>query len=190
MAARSSTPRKALAGNNKTAPKGRANIGLDGQVAIRNPAQTESGLKTGTKGQISQMQDIAELERRITAAIERITKGVDRLAAERPDTGAEFAQLTEALEEERMTNAQLNERIRVLRDRLAANAGPEAPAADTETLSKRIAAQDEELATLRRVLAEAGKEIAALRAARAAEAAELAEIKAALDPLIAEAPHA
>lgn len=165
-------------------------FGLDGPFAIRNPAQNECGPKTKTKGQVSQMQDIAELERRITAAMERITKGVDRLATDTPDGGADLASLTEALDEERMTNAQLNERIRVLRDRLAANAGPEEPAADAAALTARIAAQDEELATLRRVLAEAGKEIASLRAARAAEAAELADIKAALDPLIAEAPHA
>ena len=52
----------------------------------------------------------------------------------------------------------------------------------------------DELATLRRVLAEAGREIASLRAARTAEAEELADIVTALDPLVTaaspEAPHA
>lgn len=138
------------------------------------------------------MQDIAELERRITAAMERITNGVDRLSAAGPSaaSGAEITRLTEALDEERMANAQLNERIRVLRERLTGHAATEDPAPEAEALTARIAAQDEELGTLRRVLAEAGKEIAALRAARTAEAAELADITAALEPLVQEASHA
>jgi chromosome segregation ATPase len=135
------------------------------------------------------MQDIAELERRITAAMERITKGLDRLAGAEPaGDAAEIARLGEALDEERMTNAQLNERIRVLRDRLGG--GADATEAQMAELTSRLAAQDEELSTLRRVLGEAGKEIAALRAARASDAAELADITAALDPLLTEARHA
>ena len=76
------------------------------------------------------MQDILELERRITAAIERITYGVERLSGAAVPAGASgpalsgegeaaarIAHLTEALDEERMTNAQLNERLRVLREK-------------------------------------------------------------------------
>lgn len=148
------------------------------------------------------MQDIVELERRITAAMERITRRVESMASEGADgpIGAleEVARLNEALDEERMANAQLNERIRVLRDREAARAAAEPPAApapgpeaaDLADLQAQLAAQSDEIATLRRVLGEAGKEIAALRAARAAEAAELAEVVAALDPLVTEANHA
>lgn len=154
------------------------------------------------------MQDILELERRITAAMERITYGVERLAsgsaaagpdavgagaagaeAASGDAAARIAHLTEALDEERMTNAQLNERLRVLRDK--AGQGADEEVAD---LQAKLAAQADELATLRRVLAEAGREIASLRAARTAEAEELAEIVTALDPLVTaarlEAPHA
>lgn len=154
------------------------------------------------------MQDILELERRITAAMERITYGVERLAsgsagaglgavgagaagaeAASGDAAARIAHLTEALDEERMTNAQLNERLRVLRDK--AGQGSDEAVADLQT---KLAAQADELGTLRRVLAEAGREIASLRAARAAEAEELAEIVIALDPLVTaaspEAPHA
>lgn len=150
------------------------------------------------------MQDILELERRITAAIERITYGVERLSgatgapgqaggaalgAADGEAAARIAHLTEALDEERMTNAQLNERLRVLREK-GGQGGAEAVA----DLEAKLAAQGEEIATLRRVLAEAGREIATLRAARAAEAEELAEIVTALDPLVAaaspEAPHA
>lgn len=143
------------------------------------------------------MQDIAELERRITAAMERITQGVDRLAGTAAPAGEadEIARLNEALDEERMANAQLNERVRVLRERLVAGAGQgetvaEAADAAHAELTAKLSAQEEELATLRRVLGEAGKEIASLRAARAAEAAELAEITAALEPLVTEAQHA
>ena len=139
------------------------------------------------------MQDIVELERRITAAMERITKGAERLldGAAVGDEAARIAHLTEALDEERMTNAQLNERLRVLRD--APTAAPNAvaaadPAEDSSAelaaLQAQLAGQSDEIATLRRVLAEAGREISALRAARADEAEEAAEILAALDPLV------
>jgi septal ring factor EnvC (AmiA/AmiB activator) len=83
----------------------------------------------------------------------------------------------------------LNERLRVLREK--AGQGSDEVVAD---LQAKLATQADELATLRRVLAEAGREIASLRAARTAEAEELAEIVTALDPLVtaasSEAPHA
>jgi chromosome segregation ATPase len=142
------------------------------------------------------MQDITELERRITAAMERITRRVETLATEAQNGSGEdgpigaleeVARLNEALDEERMTNAQLNERLRALRDK-------EAQAAPAPELQAQLDAQADEIATLRRVLAEAGREIATLRAARASEAAEAAEILAALDPLVSaettEPPHA
>jgi septal ring factor EnvC (AmiA/AmiB activator) len=141
------------------------------------------------------MQDIVELERRLTAALGRIDAGIARLTVETADEGqagpadaGEIARLTEALDEERMANAQLNERLRVLKAREDADAGESH--AETEELKAQLAGQADEIATLRRVLAEAGKEIASLRAARAAEAAELAEVVAALDPLVEEAEHA
>ena len=154
------------------------------------------------------MQDIVELERRITAAMQRITHGVERLAAQKAggdqvdptqghdDQADEIARLSDALDEERMTNAQLNERLRVLHDKLDSGAPSvsDAIAADPGPLHAQMAEQADEIATLRRVLAEAGKEIASLRAARALEAVELGEIVGALDPLIRtaqmETPHA
>lgn len=76
------------------------------------------------------MQDIAELERRITAALERIGAGLDRAMAAPPPpppppviavptTGSE-ALLRAELDEERMLNAQLQERIKVVAAREAA----------------------------------------------------------------------
>ena len=120
------------------------------------------------------MQQIAELERRITAALERIGQGVEGLTAARNTPSAmlpegDFAKLNDALDEERMANAQLNERLRVHRDREA-------------NLAAQVADLTEQIAACR-------TEIAALHQARGAEASELADILAALTPLIEEATH-
>ena len=164
------------------------------------------------------MQDIAELERRITAALERIGQGVARLVTA-PETElpasmaeAELARLTEALDEERMANAQLNERLRVVRDKDAGEkqaletqaaeltAQLEAQSVDLNRLRRTVDQLNSELADLRD-MAQMGvtepehinkamlAELMALRAARASEAEELAEIVTALNPLIAEARH-
>ena len=167
------------------------------------------------------MQQIAELERRITAALERIGRGVETLAAPKAvpqggvqDAGladhAEIARLSEALDEERMANAQLNERLRVLRDKdNEAQAGVAARLAES---GSQIDAYGAELTRLRRTViqlnGELGKlreaaangvaepqlinramlaELEAMRSSRASEAAELADIVAALNPLIEEA---
>jgi uncharacterized protein (DUF885 family) len=184
-------------------------------------------MKKRSKGQ--GMQQIAELERRITAALERIGRGVETLAAPKAaheggvheggaqDAGAPFAadhaeiaRLTEALDEERMANAQLNERLRVLRDKDSeSQAGMAARLAES---GNQIDLYGAELTRLRRTViqlnGELGKlreaaasgvaepqlinramlaELEAMRGSRASEAAELADIVAALNPLIEEA---
>ncbi|GLS87781.1 hypothetical protein GCM10010873_27550 [Cypionkella aquatica] len=144
------------------------------------------------------MQDITELERRITAALERIGRGVESLSAAVPMPSdnptamlpeSDFAALSEKLDEERMLNAQLQERLRAvhLKDE-----------AEKAALTAQIAALTAELSELRD-LAENSviepeyinqslqSELDALRAARASEAEELSEIIAALNPLIEEA---
>ncbi len=70
------------------------------------------------------MSEIDELQRRITAAMDRIGQGVETLAA-RPVTPAapavaqtdpqEILDLRQALEDERNANAQLEERVRSVR---------------------------------------------------------------------------
>lgn len=73
------------------------------------------------------MQEIAELERRITAALARIGAGLDRVVAtpppppviSAPTTGSD-ALLRAELDEERMLNAQLQERIKMITAREAA----------------------------------------------------------------------
>lgn len=164
------------------------------------------------------MQDIAELERRITAALERIDRGVAGLVAPALATDSptaflpesDFAKLNEDLDEERMLNAQLNERLRVVNEKH----GSEKLALTSEIsdLNAQLSEQASELANLRdtviqltndlddlRSMAERGvtepefinhtlqTELEAMRAARAAEASELSDIVAALTPLVAEA---
>ena len=164
------------------------------------------------------MQQIAELERRITAALERIGRGVDGLAAApSPILGIDpedVARLNEALDEDRMANAQLSERLRAVRDkeaegRAALNARiadltrqDEERGAELNRLRRTVAHLTGEISALREAAQDALPdpslinrallaELEALRATRAAEAAELADIVAALNPLIEEArPHA
>jgi len=158
------------------------------------------------------MQDIAELERRITAALERIASGLDRspvVPQSASDPTEDLARLSEMLDEERMANAQLAERLRVVRDKEARlRSGLEEQIAD---LMRQLDAQGLELSRAHRTMVQQGGqlrslreaaeaqvtdpalinrtmevEMEALRATRGAEVAELEDILAALDPLIAE----
>ena len=158
------------------------------------------------------MTDIAEFERRITAAMDRIskrvTRGVDPNQVIWDD--AAVANLQDQLDEERSTNARLVEELR------AARAAPK-PAAP-EDLSLRVADLTRQLdvqglelqrmrktaiqlrETLRAILEAQPKdavdahlinksmlaELDALRATRATETAEIDEILAELAPLIEE----
>lgn len=166
------------------------------------------------------MDTIAELERRITAALMRIGQSVEKIAAPPPpppDSGpvatladgvaeAEIARLNEALDDERMVSAQLNERLRTVRDKESVERL--ALQVEVDRLMKLLDSQGLEMQRLKktvvalreqtRALTEAGQsgqiephlinkamltELEALRALRSAEAAELDEIIAALDPL-------
>lgn len=165
------------------------------------------------------MDTIAELERRITSALMRIDRGLDGLArqAQAPaepeaaaDEQSEVARLTEALSEERMVTAQLQERLRALKDRDAAQTMPlEAEVArltkqldvqglEMQRLKKTVVSLREQLRSMTDAMAEDRvephlinkamlTELEALRALRSAEAAELDEIILALDPLAAPA---
>jgi hypothetical protein len=166
------------------------------------------------------MHEIAELERRITAAMDRIGLGLGALAEAARTTAApvvaasgasdaELAQLREALDEERMANAQLNERLRVLRDRDARAQAEAAEEVDrltrlldeqgleTQRLHKLTVKLREDLRQLREAaedgVADAAMinkamlaELEALRADRSAEAAEMRDIIAAIHPLLRE----
>lgn len=161
------------------------------------------------------MSDIAELERRISAALERIEAGLDRVDAmpaaapvEARDD-AEVERLREELEAERTANAQLTERVRAIKDKQETMVGALEKKVERLTMQLNAAGEDaqrlrqfnEELTESNRALAAAAEkgvvepglinralmtELEAMRAARAAEMAEMDEILSELKPLIGE----
>ena len=163
------------------------------------------------------MKDITEIEARLAAALERISEAVSRPAPAAPDDATPdhedappapaadpdtIARLEEALEAERATNAQLEERVRAIRarqERQVARLGDE-----VERLRDRLGAAEEQGMRLRRLTEQLIESNRALRAANAeglgdaslinaaieAERAALAELRgtdrAELDALIGE----
>ena len=157
------------------------------------------------------MDSIAELERRITAALERISAGVERQmaapVAPAPGAMAELDRLREELDEERMANAQLTERLKVQRERAERstielraeverlNAEVDAQALAMQRLVAAATLAREELRRFREAAEGEGVdaalvnsamaiELEALHATHAADSADLAELVAALTPIV------
>ena len=151
------------------------------------------------------MSEIAVLEARITAALDRISIGLAKSGGAVDD-----GTLANALETERDANAQLQERVKVLKERQDGKISElEARVANQQD---QMAKLNEELHKLRASTAEASSLAAELRAAaaagatdpelinralmaevdaltaqRAADAAEVAAIVSELKPLVEEA---
>jgi len=171
------------------------------------------------------MIEIEALEQRITAALDRIGRGMAALETPGPAIAPPFfeaaparadpaeaeriAALERALEDERIANGQLEERVRVLKERQDGRVAE--LEAQVRAQAGRYGAIDAELQRLRQshadlrevtarlraaVAAETGSpelvnramlaELDALRAARAADRAEIDAVMAELKPLIAE----
>jgi chromosome segregation ATPase len=157
------------------------------------------------------MSDISELERRITAALDRAAQAMDRLGvAGASESGVDAAALMDELEAERVANAQLEERVRAIKEKQETTvAGLEG---QVTRLKAQVESRDGELSRLKAVgdelrrsnqaLREANAsalpdadlvngsltaEVEALRAARAADRAEIDDILATLDPVLKEA---
>ncbi|NNE82015.1 MAG: hypothetical protein HKN18_17235 [Silicimonas sp.] len=153
------------------------------------------------------MSDIAEYERRITAALDRAAQAMDQLGAGGDgDTSA----LAAELEAERVANQQLEERVRAIKEKQETTvAGLEA---DVARLREALEARDKEVQQMRAVNAELRAsngalreanaqgigepdlvnasmitELESLRTQRAAERAEIEDILATLDPILKEA---
>lgn len=123
------------------------------------------------------MSQIEELQSRMSRALDRIAKGVEALSAAPPsapapeaapgpatavdagwaeaaeeaaaEAAAEIARLRDALDEEKMANSQLEERVKTLRSRLEeAQAAPAAPMVSDAALMERVEAQRESMAAL------------------------------------------
>ncbi|WP_435170505.1 hypothetical protein [Falsirhodobacter sp. 1013] len=128
------------------------------------------------------MQDLVELERRISRALERIGTAAEGLQGNA--TGSR------AVEEEREVNAQLAERLRVVKERSAARiAALEAEVASLteqlETLRSAAGELHEQLSEMRGDTSAA--EVESLRALRASDRAELDAVLAALVPHVTKA---
>ncbi|MFY0679852.1 MAG: hypothetical protein JXR13_04680 [Thalassovita sp.] len=168
------------------------------------------------------MSEISEFERRITAAMDRIAKGVEQLgpvpedeetagqdAAPSPEAAPseDTSDLRRQLDDEKMANAQLSERLKTLRIKLdksdaqteLATADLRAALADMDAALGQMKLTNEQLRQSNEVLRQANAEglgdaeavnaalaaqLAALQAERQAEAAESAALAAALDPLL------
>ncbi|MEL6684943.1 MAG: hypothetical protein AAFN63_12585 [Pseudomonadota bacterium] len=154
------------------------------------------------------MSDISTLESRITAALDRIRQGLDT-----PDgqTAADPA-LQASLDQERVQNAELVERVRALKERQDTQVAKLTHRAEVQ--NKQLMALDEELQRLRasnvqlremnaklRDTVTSGlapelhdaaiaAELEALQAQRAADAAEVDAIIDTLKPLIEETSNA
>lgn len=180
------------------------------------------------------MNQMDELESRLTAALEKIGAGLDAMSAAAEARGRaaaeaeappapqpaapeadpeELERLRTELDEERLANAQLEARVKALKERLEAHeAGDTAPAGGAEQLPEALARLDAELQRLRQAndklresnaaLREANAEgvgephlinsamlaeLESMRALRASEAAESSSIMSQLVPLLGSA---
>lgn len=150
------------------------------------------------------MSNIDELQRRITAAMDRVAQGLDSIGT--ADTGPD-PEMVQALEDERTANAQLTERVQALKTK--ADEDLAGLRAQIEEAGTRMAQLDVEVQRMRHAnteltqacaaLREANSEglgdahlinkamlaeLEGLRAARASDVAETDAILAALTPLL------
>ncbi len=157
------------------------------------------------------MSDISELEGRITAALDRIGQGLDALSP-KPDAAEaeEITALKVSLEEEKTANAQLEERVRAIKEKQEHTLANLASEVDRlrgllqagESGAMRLKKVNGELRMNNAALRDAASagvvepnlvnksmmaELEALRAAQAADRAELDAILGELEPLIAPA---
>ena len=96
------------------------------------------------------MKDIEDLQQRLAAAMDRIAAGMERL--DKAQDGASVESLSEALEEEKLANAQLKERLRALNikhfDEIGALKEQLADTSAQEAMKQRLEAQDAAMARL------------------------------------------
>ena len=173
----------------------------------------DSRMAQGKNQGLRPLADIDELERRITAALDRIGKGVETLERPADNAADELERLKSELEDERTANAQLEQRVKAIKDK------QDIRLAELDSQSKQnseaMERLDAELQRLRKAndslrdtsaaLREANEkgvgephlinkamlaELEALRAARSADVAEADAILTAMEPLLAEAANA
>lgn len=156
------------------------------------------------------MSQIEELQGRIATAMDRIGAGLEALTAQPAAPPEPDPAVLEQLEEEKLANAQLQERLRRIKDRHASEL--ERLSAELATQTEAMARLDMDLQRLRQAndqLRESNAalrganeegvgephlinkamlaELESLRAARAADAAETGAVMSRLEPLLAAA---
>lgn len=188
-----------------------AHLGVSlGRIVANAGGQTIRPLKDADdvdEGTFLVMSNIDELQRRITAAMDRVAQGVDKLST---SSGGPDPEMAQALEDERTANAQLSERVRALKTK--SDSEMAAMRTQVEECDARMAQLDIELQRVRRAnaqlndacaaLREANEEgvgdahlinksmlaeLDSLRSARAADVAEATAILSALTPMIDDA---
>lgn len=155
------------------------------------------------------MSELSELEGRITAALERVGRGIEALSKQ-PEApavdAAQVARLQEALEAEKTANDQLEERLRAVHDKAESDlAGLNARIGAAEAEVERLRAVNDLLREANRALRAANAEgvgdaalinesmkaeLEALRALRDSDRAELDGLIADLTPLTEESANA
>ncbi len=170
---------------------------------------SESQTQSQTAGALTKMTDVAELEKRLSAALDRIASGVAAMASPAPDAGdsEEVARLRESIESERSANAQLEQRVIAIKDKqekLVANLEAEVARLrqeleDREATLHRVKRINQRLRENNRALREANRaalgdaelintsmvtELDALRLSRETDRAELDTILNELKPLV------
>ena len=159
------------------------------------------------------MSQIEELQGRINAAMNRIGAGGEALASREPEQSAPDPAVLEQLEEEKLANAQLQERLKSIKTKHGAQI--EQLTADLAVQTQAMARLDMDLQRLRQsneqlrdsnaALRKANEEgvgephlinkamlaeLEALRATHAADAAESSAVLSRLEPLLAAAAAA
>lgn len=116
------------------------------------------------------MSQIEELQSRITSALDRISQGLETRSGEEGADASELEALRQQLDDERIASAQLEERVKRMKDKL------EAAEAETnksmEEHRASLTALDGELQSLRRANSQLRDNNKALREANEAGVAE------------------
>ncbi|MFK7937975.1 MAG: hypothetical protein AB8B82_01255 [Roseovarius sp.] len=116
------------------------------------------------------MSQIDDLQSRITAALDRISQGLEGLSGQTGDDPQALAEMQQKLDDEQTANAQLEERLKRMKEKLDA---VEASAAETARSGREgLAKLDGDLQSLRRANAQLRDNNKALREANEAGVAE------------------
>jgi len=134
------------------------------------------------------MHDLAELERRISAALARIGTGIESLHAAPPadtapapdDAGGEVAQLRAALDAEQQTTAALRAELAAARAAAPPEAGEAALRARIDQMTRQLDVQGLEMHRMRKMIVQLRENLRGMRRSQAANLADPEQINRAM----------